>query len=89
MGGAIFDLDGTVTLTNSTLADDAADQGGALYVLGFDHTGATDPSRATLVNDILARTVNSGESLPPADLMIDAPTDVATALANADSSIVT
>jgi hypothetical protein len=89
MGGAIFDLDGTLSLTNSTLTDNSADQGGALYVLGYDHSGATDPAAATLVNDILAGTPNPAASLPPADLMIDAPADVATALANADSSNVT
>jgi Cadherin-like domain len=89
MGGAIFDLDGTVTLTNSTLAGNTADNGGALYVLGYDHTGASDPASATLINDVLSGSAQTGASLPPADLLIDAPTNLSAGLANADTSATT
>ena len=64
LGGALFNLDGNVTVLNSTLAGNTADQGGAIYTLGDDSTAdslTASPGPASLVlnNSILATSANS------------------------------
>ena len=63
LGGAIFNLSGTVTLDSATIASNTADTGGALYNLGYL---AADPpnvyaAQATMVNSILADSVASAD----------------------------
>jgi hypothetical protein len=90
-GGAIFDLNGAVTLTNSTVAGNVADQGGALYVLGYDADSAnmgTDPATATLQNSILSGSLDHGGNLY-SDLIVNAPASDEIAQTNYDSGGVT
>jgi hypothetical protein len=65
LGGALFNLDGKVTLTNDTLAGNHAIQGGAdVYNLAYGNdiaTGGTVTATLVLNNDILA---SSPASIP-------------------------
>src|SRR5262249_15818527 len=64
VGGAIFNLNGTVNLTNDTIA---ANTGGALYNLAFGnalHTGAAVSAVATINNTILANSTRRSALIP-------------------------
>ncbi len=65
-GGAIFNLDGTVSLTNATLAGDTVStDGGELYNLAYGKTpaGGTVNATAVIVNSILANSTGGTSDL--------------------------
>jgi hypothetical protein len=77
LGGAIFSLNGAVALINDTIAANTADDGGALYVVGYDANSATTAGVALLINDILSGSVTATH-----DLVVAKPSTVADGAAN-------
>ena len=86
----MFDLGGSVTLTNCTLVSNTADDGGAMYALGYDGyaasastEGAAGNQDASVVlrNDVLAGTVTTASF--PSDLALAQPATVIGGQANA------
>jgi hypothetical protein len=78
-GGAIFNLNGTVTLTFSTLAGNIADDGGAVYNLGYQ---LGDYQAYLYVdNSILSDSVNASATAV-ADIANNQPPAVASGAAN-------
>ncbi len=62
-GGAVFTRNGSVTITNSTIADNTANQGGGVFAVG-------DGGRATvqMVNSIVAYTSNTNSDFQTATI---------------------
>jgi hypothetical protein len=75
LGGAIFNLDGMIRISFSTFAANQADEGGAVYSLGYGASTATGGGAAVfLASALMADSVDNAQ--PPAaaiDLVADAP----------------
>ncbi|HEY5316743.1 MAG TPA: choice-of-anchor Q domain-containing protein [Solirubrobacteraceae bacterium] len=80
LGGGIFSLGGVVAMINDTVAGNTGDDGGALYVVGYDASAAT-AGTAVLVNDILSGSATAG-SAGTHDLFVAKPATVADGATN-------
>jgi hypothetical protein len=80
LGGGIFNLNGDLQVFYSTIARNQADNGGAVFDLGYDailpHTAVT-----SLVGSILADSTNAGGA-PATDLTVEAPATVSDGIPN-------
>ena len=92
-GGAIFNLNGTVTLTFSTLAGNIADDGGAVYNLGYKL--AKVAASLTLDGSILSNSANAAAtavndlvSSPPGAVASGAPNDAIETVTYSNANIV-
>jgi len=81
LGGAIFSLNGVVALINDTIAANTADDGGGVYVIGYDANSASTSLAAALVNDILSGSV-TGAAASTHDLVVTKPGTVADGTSN-------
>ncbi|HWF35971.1 MAG TPA: fibronectin type III domain-containing protein, partial [Solirubrobacteraceae bacterium] len=68
-------------LVNDTIAANTADDGGAMYVIGYDASSASTAGAAVLVNDILSGSVTAA-SASTRDLVVAKPSLVADGSAN-------
>jgi len=80
-GGAIFSLNGAVELINDTIATNIADDGGALYLMGYDASSASTLVAGALVNDILSGSLTVA-SAATHDLVVEKPSTVADGASN-------
>jgi len=71
LGGAIFNLNGAVTVNNTTISENTADDGGAVYNLGYNLHANSYTADLILQNSILANSVTAAH-----DLVNDQPTFV-------------
>jgi hypothetical protein len=85
-GGAIFNLNGSVTLTFATLAGNIADDGGAVYNLGYNLNAIT--ASLTLEGSILSNSANAA-AIAVDDLVGNQPSTVATGASNVATATVT
>ncbi len=87
-GGAIFNLNGEVTLDSGTIAFNTANSGGALYNLGYLADDLDAPgvytAQATITNSILANSTGGAAQ----DVVSNAPVIVSGALPNITPSAV-
>ncbi|HWF24193.1 MAG TPA: choice-of-anchor Q domain-containing protein, partial [Solirubrobacteraceae bacterium] len=81
IGGAIFSLNGADILVNDTIAVNTADDGGALYMVGYDASSASTAAAAVLSNNILSGSV-TGAKASTHDLVVAKPGTVADTTAN-------
>ena len=82
LGGAVFSLNGAVAMVNDTLATNTADDGGGLYIVGYDANSSTTAAAAGLVNDILSGSVTAA-SASTHDFVVGKPAKVADGVTNA------